>query len=241
MQLPGSSATSRARPWLRRGWRALAVTVGCAGGSLLLVNLWMHVRTSAFRYRAADAVPGQQVVVVLGASVYRDGRPSEMLRDRLDTALDLYRAGKVRKILLTGDHGRRAAYDEVNVMRRHVLARGAAPADVFTDHYGFTTYDSIVRAKRIFGVESAIIVTQGFHLPRAVYIARALGLRAVGLAADRRAYRSVTYQHLREAFARGKAWGEVLVGAAPRSLGPPTPITGDGRATWDRDRPGRRR
>jgi vancomycin permeability regulator SanA len=241
MAPPEPTATGARRPWLRRRWRTLAVTGLCAGGGLLAVNLWVHVRTTAHRFRTADQVAPAQTVIVLGASVYRDGRPSDMLRDRLDTALDLYRAGKVRKILLSGDHGRRAAYDEVVVMRRYALAHGAAPADLFADHAGYTTYDSLVRAKRIFAVESAVIVTQGFHLARAVYIARAAGLSAVGLAADRRRYRSSAYQHVRETFARGKAFVEVVLGASPSQLGPVTPITGDGRATWDRDRPGRRR
>jgi len=212
----------------------------CASGGLILANVWLHVRTAAQRYRSLEAVPSQQTAVVLGASVYRDGRPSDMLRDRLETALDLYRAGKVRKILLSGDHGVRRAYDEVVVMRRYVLARGAAPADVFTDHSGFTTYDSVVRAKESFGVESAILVTQGFHLPRAVYIAKGVGLTAVGLSADRRPYRSTFYLHVREAFARGKAVVDVLLRAPPTERGPQVSITGDGRATWNRDRAARR-
>jgi vancomycin permeability regulator SanA len=237
----GARVIGAARPWLRRCWQVPVIVGLCASGGLVLANVWLHVRTAALRYRSLETVPPRHTVVVLGASVYRDGRPSDMLRDRLDTALDLYRVGKVQKILLSGDHDRRRAYDEVVVMRRYVLAHGAAPTDVFTDHSGFTTYESVVRAKQIFGVTSAILVTQGFHLPRAVYTARGVGLAAVGLTADRRSYRSTFYLHVREAFARGKAVVDVLLRTPPTDLGPQVSITGDGRATWERDRPPRRK
>ena len=210
-----------------------ALAVG-TGGAVLLVGLWMQVHTAAHRYRGTAEVPARHTAIVLGASVHRSGKPSDMLRDRLDTALELYHQGKVRKLLLSGDH--RLGYDEVNVMRKHVLARGARPEDVFIDHAGFTTYESMARARAVFGVRSAIVVTQAFHLPRAVYLARGLGLPVVGVEADRHRYRADPQLQLREAFARLKAIVDLQVGRRPRVLEPPVSMDGDGRQTWDRVR-----
>jgi SanA protein len=211
-----------------------ALVIG-AGGAMLLVSLWIHARTAAYRYRTTADVPARHTAIVLGASVHRSGRPSDMLRDRLDTALELYQAGKVRKLLLTGDHGRRG-YDEVSVMRKHVLAHGARPEDVFTDHAGFTTYESMARARAVFGVDSAVVVTQAFHLPRAIYLARGLGLPAVGVEADRHHYRAGFQTALREAVARTKAFGDMQIGRRLEILGPRIDVNGDGRVSWDRDR-----
>ena len=122
------------------------------------------------------ALPHAQAALVLGAQVKPDGTPSDMLADRIATAEELYRAGKVDKLLLSGDHGR-VAYDEVGTMRRELLADGIPGRDLFTDHAGFDTWDSAQRARRVFGVDSAIVVTQRFHLPRALFAARRAGLR----------------------------------------------------------------
>jgi SanA protein len=230
----GASRVGSAVHWVGRHWYVPAAPAIGAGGAMLLVSLWIYASTAAHRYRSTADVPARHAAIVLGASVHRSGKPSDMLRDRLDTALDLYRAGKVRKLLLTGDH--RRGYDEVNAMRKHVLAKGARPEDVFTDHAGFTTYESMARARAVFGVDDAIVVTQAFHLPRAVYLARGLGLPAVGVEADRNRYRTGLQAGIREAFARMKAFLDMQVGRRPRILGPPIDINGDGRASWDRDR-----
>src|SRR4051794_6759002 len=132
----------------------------------------------------ARALPHAQVALVLGAFVRPDGRPSGMLEDRLVAAAQLYRDGRVDRVLASGDHGR-ADYDEVNAMRRELVRLGVADGDVFTDHAGFATLDSVVRARKVFDVRSAIIVTQGFHLPRALWLARHAGLQATGLEAGR--------------------------------------------------------
>jgi SanA protein len=224
--------------WARRHWYLPVALVVGTGGVVLLLSLWFQVRTASYRYQSVAEVPARKVAIVLGASVLRSGRPSEMLRDRLDTGLALYRAGKVRKILLTGDGGR-PGYDEVTVMRKHVLAAGANPADVFTDDDGVTTRDSVLRARVVFGIDSAIVVTQAFHLPRAVYLARGIGLPALGVEADRRRYRSNLYQTFREAFARVKAFVDVQTPVWPRDLGPRIDIDGDGRASWRHARPRR--
>jgi SanA protein len=180
----------------------------------------------------AKQVPHAQAALVLGAQVKPDGTPSAMLADRIAAAEELYKAGRVDKLLLSGDHSR-WTYDEVGTMRRILLARGVPADDIFTDHAGFDTWDSAQRAKRVFGVRSAVVVTQRFHMARALYGARRAGLDATGYAADRRRYgRVMARLRVREAAARVKSFGDALTGADPHFLGARIPITGDGRASW---------
>ncbi len=177
-------------------------------------------------------VPRAQAALVLGAQVMPNGKPSSMLADRITAAEELYRAGRVDKLLLSGDHGR-VSYDEVGTMRRILLARGIPAEDIFTDHAGFDTWDSAQRARRIFNVRSAVVVTQGFHMARALYDARRAGLKVTGYAADRRDYgRIMRKLEVREAAARVKTLADVVTGAEPHFLGAEIPITGDGRASW---------
>jgi SanA protein len=169
---------------------------------------------------------------VLGAQINRDGRPSFMLRDRVNAAAELYRAGRVDKLLLSGDHSR-VDYDEVGTMRRLLLDQGIPAQDIFTDHAGFDTWDSAQRAKRVFDVSSAVVVTQRFHMARALYDARRAGLKVTGYAADRHDYgRIMRKLEVREAAARVKTLADVVTGAEPHFLGAEIPITGDGRASW---------
>lgn len=179
-----------------------------------------------------DIFAGAHTAIVLGAYVGTDGRLCDMLADRVETAVELYRQGKVKKLLMSGDHGH-ASYDEVNSMRRYAQSRGVPARDIFMDHAGFSTYDSMYRARDIFRVDSAVIVTQNFHLPRAVYIARKLGIGAVGISADRHHYPGSEIYDLREVPARVKAFGQVTVNSKPRFLGGVIPVDGDGRATHD--------
>jgi SanA protein len=175
--------------------------------------------------------PRAQAALVLGALVDPDGRPSPMLRDRIRTAAALYHAGKVEKVLASGDHGR-VGYDEVNVMRRELLRLGVADRDLFTDHAGFDTWDSVVRARKVFAVDSALVISQGFHLPRAVWLARRAGLEAHGVAADVGGYAGQSRKGaIREIVARTKAAADAITGAEPRFLGDQIPITGDSRAS----------
>jgi len=155
-----------------------------------------------------------------------------MLADRVETAVELYVQGKVKKILMTGDHGW-DSYDEVNSMRKYARSRGIPDTDIFMDHAGFCTYDSMFRAREVFQVDSAVIVTQNFHLPRAVYIARELGIPAVGLSADRHIYAGAGAYAWREIPARVKAFAQVIFDDKPRFLGPVISISGDGRSTHD--------
>jgi SanA protein len=177
-------------------------------------------------------VPHAEAALVLGAQVYPDGRPSLMLADRIRAAADLYRAGRVDKLLLSGDHSR-VDYDEVGTMRRILLADGIPAQDIFTDHAGFDTWDSAQRARRVFDVSSTVVVTQRFHMARALYDARHAGLKATGFAADRHDYGPVMGKlKLREAAARMKAVADVATGASPHFLGSEIPISGDGRKSW---------
>jgi len=178
-------------------------------------------------------VPRAQAALVLGAQVMPNGAPSSMLSDRITAAEELYKAGRVDKLLLSGDHGR-VKYDEVNTMKRILLARGIPPEDIFLDHAGFDTWDSAQRARRVFDVDSAVVVTQRFHMARALWDARRAGLKVSGYAADKRDYgRVMPRLRVREAAARVKAIGDTVTGADPHFLGPVIPITGDGRLSWD--------
>jgi SanA protein len=180
--------------------------------------------------RPTDA-PHAQVALVLGAEVRPDGTMSAMLADRVATAAELYKAGKVDRVLVSGDHGR-VAYDEPNTMKRALVKAGVPADDVFTDHAGFETWDSVVRARKVFQVDSALVITQGFHAPRAVWLARRAGLDAHGVVADRQPYgRPGQKGALREVLGRVKAVGSVATDAKPRFLGPPVPISGDAQAS----------
>lgn len=150
------------------------------------------------------------------------------------TALELYRTGKARKFLLSGDHGR-DDYDEVNGMRRYLEAQGVPGQHLFLDHAGFDTYNSLLRARDVFGASDIILVTQEFHLTRALYIARALGMTAQGVAADRRVLRDIERLKWREVGARLKAFAEVTSRRSPRHRGPAVDLEGDAMATHDKD------
>jgi SanA protein len=179
-----------------------------------------------------QALPHAQAALLLGAFVQPDGRPSGMLEDRIRAAATLYRDGRVDKVLASGDHGQ-TTYDEVNAMRRELMRLGVPEGDIFMDHAGFATLDSVVRARKVFDVHSAIVVTQPFHMARALYLARKAGLTATGLEAGAgKGYgRLGKLARAREVLARTKAFGDVITGAQPKFLGPRIEIAGDGRAT----------
>lgn len=168
-------------------------------------------------------------VLVLGAGV-RDGSPTPMLRDRLITGISLYESGAAPKIIMSGDHGRED-YDEVNVMKSYAVENGVPDSDVFMDHAGFSTYDSVYRAKAVFEADSIIIVTQKYHLYRALYIAEKLGVNAVGVAADLDDYSGQLKRDLREIAARDKDFFSCLFKPKPKYLGEKIPVSGDGNIT----------
>ncbi len=168
-------------------------------------------------------------VLVLGCGVYGN-TPSDMLRDRLDRAIELYKNGKAKKLLMSGDHGKQY-YDEVNVMKAYALERGIPEEDLFLDHAGFSTYESMYRAKEIFRAEKIIIVTQRYHLYRALFIARRLGLDADGCEAMPNTYRYQLYNSAREYLARNKDFLFTLFKPEPTYLGEEIPISGNGKLT----------
>ncbi len=216
--------------WVRL---VLAVpVVVCALSLALFICAQAAVYSTSSKIVTIDEASVVQAIIVPGASVLPSGEPSDVLKDRLLMADELYVAGKAPKILVSGDHGQ-ADYDEVNAMRRYLLTLGVAPQDIFLDHAGFDTYDTMYRARNVFGVTSALVASQTFHLPRAIYIGEALGMDVHGVAAERQAYAKDEQFALRERFAIVKAYVDVLTGATPKYLGEVVDITGDGRVTWD--------
>jgi len=166
-------------------------------------------------------------ILVLGCGVREDGEPSLMLRDRLATGLALYEDGAAPKLLMSGDHSR-TNYDEVNAMKDVAVGAGVPSEDVFMDHAGFSTYESMYRARDVFCAKRVIIVSQAYHLSRAVYNARRLGLEAWGVAAEDIAYLGQTGRELREMLARVKDFFYCLLQPLPTFLGDPIPVSGDG-------------
>ena len=169
-------------------------------------------------------------ILVLGCLVRPDGSPSNMLYDRLDVGTDLYIDGAAPKILMSGDHGR-IEYDEVNNMKNFALEKEIPDEDIFMDHAGFSTYDSMYRARDIFGCKKIIIVTQEYHLYRALYVAESLGIEAYGVAADSREYVGQWTRDLRELAARTKDFFMVAFDMDPVVLGETIPISGNGNLT----------
>ena len=168
-------------------------------------------------------------ILILGAGV-KDGRPKPMLRDRLLTGIELYKSGAAEKIIMSGDHGR-ADYDEVNVMRAFALEQGVSAEDIFLDHAGFSTYDSVYRAKNIFGAENIIIVSQKYHLYRALYISEKLDVKAAGVSANLNTYGGQLKRDIREIIARDKDFFKCIVKPEAEIMGDKIPLDGDGSIT----------
>lgn len=171
-------------------------------------------------------------ILVLGAGIWGD-RPSPMLEDRLNEAIYLYNEGVANKIIMSGDHGREE-YDEVNIMKNYAIEKGIPSEDIFMDHAGFSSYDSIYRAKEVFEAKRIVIVTQKYHLYRALYIANSLELEAKGVGADPRIYNNQQYRELREIFARNKDFMSCIFKPKPKYLGDVISIKGNGDLTNDK-------
>ncbi len=186
-----------------------------------VVNMWAQERL----YNSPISLPAQPVAIVFGAGV-RGERPSPMLYDRVASAVDLYHAGAVRKLLMSGDN-RFDNYNEPRVMRNVAIELGVPEQNIVLDYAGHSTYDTCYRARAIFGVTHATLVTQRFHLDRALMTCNALGIEAIGYSADRRPYRSVWWNELRELPALMNALVEVYVTQPLPILGEPTPIAAE--------------
>lgn len=195
-----------------------------------------YVKSYASNYIVkASELEDADAVLVLGAYVDKNGIVSVMLKDRLETGLDVFKQGKAPKIIVSGDHGKKD-YDEVNAMKKYLLDKGVSDEDIFMDHAGFNTYESMYRAKEVFLANKIIIVTQQYHLMRAVFIARQLGIDAYGVAADKQNYGSVmTIYNIRETLARVKDFLNVnIFKPKPTFLGEEIPVSGDARQTNDK-------
>jgi len=207
------------------------LSVVCGITFLVLINSYIVYTTESLIKQNLNKLKPVQAVIILGAGVYNNNRVSSVMYDRLTKGAELYKHKIVRKILVSGDHGRKN-YDEVNTAKYWLMKMGVPEKDIFTDHAGFSTYDTLFRAKDIFQVDSAIVVTQKFHLPRAVYLARQKGINVQGYTADRRVYKYQTYYWFRESLARLKDFIKINVFYPdPKYLGKPIPIEGDGRAS----------
>ncbi len=172
-------------------------------------------------------------ILVLGAGL-RNGKPSPVLKDRLDTAYEVYESGAANKIIVSGDHGTKT-YDEVNVMKDYLINKGVPSENIFMDHAGFSTYDSIYRAKEIFQAKKIVIVTQEFHLYRSLYVASKFSLEAKGVSATLRHYTGETTFELREILARDKDFIKTIFKPEPKYLGDAIPVFGDGNITNDKN------
>ncbi len=210
----------------------LFLWMGAALAVLLCIINLIVVGVARERILSADALPKTpfDCIIVPGARVYEDGTPCVVLRDRLDEGVALYKAGVSDRLLLSGDHST-TAYDEVTAMKQYALEQGVREEDIFLDHAGFSTYETMYRAAEVYGAKSCVVVTQRYHLFRALFLARRMGMEAYGVSTDRRTYARMAYYELREALARVKDFAFTFIKPKPTYLGTPIPLTGDGRLT----------
>jgi SanA protein len=218
----------RINPVFKRIIKMGFIVLGCTILLILLILAVSRLVTGVYangREFSIENVPQKRVAIVFGAGLWRNGTATPILYDRVATAVDLYRAGKVEKILMSGDN-RFIDYNEPAVMREVAISLGVPDKDIVLDYAGRRTYDTCYRAKAIFGVDQAILVTQAFHLPRALYSCNHLGVDAVGVKADLRIYRksSMIIWNARELLATTNALWEIHVSHPVPVLGNPEPI-----------------
>ena len=201
---------------------------------LLGINFFVIAKTKnkILNEEQAKELEDVDCILILGAGIWGEN-PSPMLEDRLLQGISLYQNGVANRIVMSGDHGR-DNYDEVNVMKRFAIEKGVKSEDIFMDHAGFSTYDSMYRAKDIFEAKKIVIVTQKYHMYRAVYIAEQLGLEAYGVNSDPRAYAGQTMREFREVLARDKDWFKCIIKPEPTYLGETIPVSGNGDVTNDK-------
>jgi len=211
------------RLW-KLSWRVM-LTLGLLGLFGLLLPRFIFLLYSKPRTFSVKDVPPRRVAIVFGAGLWRDGTPTPILRDRVQTAANLYFAGKVEKLLMSGDN-RFVNYNEPEAMRQFALSLGVPDEDIVLDYAGRRTYDTCYRARDIFRVDSAILVTQGFHLPRAIYLCNMLGVDGVGVPADIQYYRKISRAlwTFREMLATLDAINDIMYKRPIPVLGNPQPI-----------------
>ena len=218
--------------WKRLAYGLCSLALICG---LILLSINAYVKHSVKAHIVAPELASQlenvDCILVLGCSV-RGSTPSPMLKDRLDQGVQLYQNNASQKLLMSGDHGQ-TDYDEVNAMKQYAIDSGIPSEDIFMDHAGFSTYESMYRARDVFCAKKVIIVTQDYHLYRALYVAKTLGLDAYGVAAKSPPYSGQVYRDLRELLARNKDFLYVLLRPAPSFLGEAIPVSGNGNITND--------
>lgn len=205
-------------------------------GTLFGIDAWVRYsgRDQILTEDQAASLEDVDCIVVLGCKVYDDGTPSAMLEDRLRRGVALYDLGAAPKLLMSGDHGK-TDYDEVDSMKQYAVDAGIPSVDVFMDHAGFSTYETMYRAKEIFGADKILIVTQEYHLYRCLYVAEALGIEAYGVHANYRGYQGQQARDLREILARVKDFAMTIFKPEPTYLGETIPISGSGDLTHDKN------
>ena len=215
----------------KRVLRAISALIILAVALPLTMNYVVMATTQSRIITPTEAAKlDADAILVLGARVWGNGQPSGILKDRINTGVDLYEAGASDRLLMSGDHGQ-DDYDEVNAMKDYAIERGVDPDVIFMDHAGFSTYESLYRARDVFQIKTVVIVSQQYHLYRALYIARALGLDAYGVSCDTRDYNSYLLFDFRETLARCKDFLYSIFQPLPTYLGDVIPITGDGSTT----------
>ena len=202
--------------------------------TLFIIN--GHVKASTkdriLTVQKAAELEDVDCIIILGCQVKDDGSLSHMLRDRLMRGLEAYEAGAAPKLLMSGDHGREE-YDEVGAMKNYAIENGVPSENVFMDHAGFSTYETVYRAKEIFQADKVIIVTQEYHLYRALYIAEQFGMEAYGVSADLNRYAGQSMRDFREVLARCKDWAMCIFKPEPTYLGEAIPVSVNGDVTND--------
>lgn len=203
--------------------------------ALFSINAYVKGHTKDMIITSDEAAKLDDVscIVVLGCQVHNDGTPSAILNDRLTRAIELYDLGAAPKIIMSGDHGR-IEYDEVNAMKQFAIDSGVPSEDIFMDHAGFSTYETMYRAKEIFDADKIIVVTQDYHLYRSLYIAEKLGLQAYGVSSDYVTYSGQYMREFREILARNKDFLKCIFKPKPTFLGDVIPVSGNGDVTNDK-------
>ena len=211
---------------------ATAILIVSAIAIVFLINAHVKhkVKNNIISVEEAKEKEDIDCILVLGCSVYSDGVPSPMLQDRLEKGIELYNVNAAPKLLMSGDHGQ-IDYDEVGTMKNYAIDKNIVSEDIFMDHAGFSTYESIYRAKEIFGADKIIIVTQAYHLYRALYIADKLGVEAYGVAAAGDDYVGQANRDTREVLARNKDFVKCIFKPEPTYLGDAIDIRGNGDVT----------
>lgn len=220
-------------PLMKKTLKYITIAIIIIAVIIISINFYVKITTQKQIIQEKDLENMSDIdcIIILGAAIWGD-KPSPMLEDRLLEGINLYKNNVSNKIIMSGDHGRKE-YDEVNIMKKYAIEKGVPSEKIFMDHAGFSTYESIYRAKEIFGAKKVIIVTQKYHLYRALYISNQLGIEAYGVGADPRQYAGATYRELREILARNKDFVKCILKPQPTYLGETIPVSGNGDVTND--------